>query len=128
MLEPLLATKKRDEVTIKMSRQIYEDLQEVVNDVKNTVARLAENYSAKEKYMNQYPPYMQLVAVKDNSMWIKDDKRNMTAEVKLQYVDDKSDKVVLMCLACKSDDCTHVAFALGCDELGQLHLNLKNKK
>lgn len=111
-----------------MSKQIYESLQKVVPDVKNAVARLVENYTAKLELLEIYPAYMELVTVKDNSMWVKDDKKNMTAEVKLQYISDKEDIVMLKCLTCDTDYCTHVAFALGSDELGKLHINLKRKE
>lgn len=128
----VMINKKRDEVTVKLERELYNKFQDTVEekhmDVKNTIARMAENYTEREKLFEFFEAYMSLVNVVDNSMFIKDIKKDITAEIKLEYLDHKDDAVKLHCKACKTDYCPHVAFALASDELGQLHLNLKKTK
>ena len=124
--------KKRDEVTVKLEREIYKELQDVLEiknlDVKNTMTKLAKDYTQREKLFEYYEAYMSLVSVIENSMFIKDVKKDLTAEIKLEYIHDKEDMVRIYCRSCKTDYCPHVAYALGRNEIGELHLNLKQSK
>lgn len=125
-------TKKRNEITVKIERDIYDDFQEVLDykdlEVKNTINKFAKNYSAKQRFLKEYPSYIFLIKIIGNSIFIKDEKKNIIAEVKLDYMGDEKDIMKLQCGTCKTDYCPHVTFAIGSEELGELYVNLKNAK
>jgi hypothetical protein len=66
-------------------------------------------------FLQFYAPYLSKVGYHDDTLYIKDAKKGMTAEVSLK---DKS----LFCNLDGANSCVHVHFALAIPEIANLHL------
>lgn len=75
----------------------------------------------KYEFLRIYAPYISLVGIHDNELFLKDEKEDRIIEVVLQ-------DYRLYCRYCEKDDCMHVHYTLALPELGKLIQFLKNKK
>ncbi|HXG08133.1 MAG TPA: hypothetical protein VNI77_12500 [Nitrososphaera sp.] len=88
-------------------------LQDYVNEV------LLMNIE-KDEFLKDYAPSLSLDAMTETSLFIKDARKDRTAEV---VIKDSQ----LVCYLDESNDCDHVHFALALPELGKLNIKRPQK-
>lgn len=119
-----MVNKKRDP-TISVDQVLYE-LGMQIAQKKNTplttfVSELIAMRVSKDHIVERVRPFLSLDSVGENALYIRDYRSQDTiAPVIVRYADDKDETVILHCSLDKSDECVHVAFALGLPELGKI--------
>ena len=123
------------EITVKVDRGIYTRLKTLLSkntnkkyrvDTKHAVNKITKEFVEKQELFERYSPFLEIINVMGNSMYIKDEKKNMLAEVRLNYTDTITDNILLECQLCKTDYCVHTAFCLGSEKLGELNTRVRN--
>lgn len=119
-----MVNKKRDP-TISVNQVLYE-LGMALAKKKNTplttyVSDLLAMRISKDHIIERVKPFLSLDSVGENALYIRDYRSQDTiAPVIVRYADDKDETVILHCSLDKSDECVHVAYALGLPELGKI--------
>lgn len=75
----------------------------------------------REQLLKKIKPFLSLESIGGNTMVIRDYREpDLVAPVLVRYREEKNEGVLLRCQIDNSEDCVHVAFALGLLELGKI--------
>lgn len=75
----------------------------------------------RDRFLQSYAPSLSKIGYEDNILFIRDAKKNKTAEI---YLRDKA----LYCNVCEERNCVHVRYALALPETAKLYLRRPSRK
>jgi predicted DNA-binding ribbon-helix-helix protein len=123
-------SKERNNViyrTINIEDGLYEKVAEIAKrrstNLRKYVNDIMSDVIQREDFTSRILPFLKIVALDERSLFIKDQKSNHVNEVIIRNEKDNQDKFVMQCLEEQSDNCVHVAYALGflaSNDLGRL--------
>lgn len=109
----------KEVVTVEIFKETYDTMKSTAEKMRwntkeyiNTV--LAEALE-RDEFLQTYAPYLSKVGYQDNILFIRDAKKNKTAEV---YLKDRA----LYCGLCESKDCMHIHYAFVLPEVVKMFL------
>lgn len=116
--------KRKNRQMVKIESTIYERAKKKAADkgvtLQNYVNETLLLNIEKDDFLKDYAPHLYLAAKDDMSLFIRDEKKNRTAEI---VIKDKE----LICYLCEQNDCEHVHFALALPEIALFSFKMPRK-
>lgn len=114
----------KEVITVEIFKQTYDTMKANAAkkhwNTKDYINIILSEAIEHDKFLQTYAPFLSKVGYEENILFIKDSKKNKTAEV---YLRDRA----LFCNLCEEKDCVHIHYALALPEVAKLYLNRPRK-
>ena len=109
----------KEVVTVEIFKDTYDTMKSTAEkmrwNTKEYINSVLAEALERDKFLQAYAPYLSKVAYQENILFIRDAKKNKTAEV---FLKDRA----LYCGLCESKDCVHIHYAFVLPEVAKLFL------
>jgi hypothetical protein len=109
----------KEVVTVEIFKDTYDTMKSTAEkmrwNTKEYINSVLSEALERDKFLQTYAPYLSKVAFQENILFIRDAKKNKTAEV---FLKDRA----LYCGLCESKDCVHIHYAFVLPEVAKMFL------
>jgi len=109
----------KEVVTVEIFKDTYDTMKSTAEkmrwNTKEYINSVLAEALERDKFLQTYAPYLSKVAYQENILFIRDAKKNKTAEV---FLKDRA----LYCGLCESKDCVHIHYAFVLPEVAKMFL------
>jgi hypothetical protein len=109
----------KEVVTVEIFKDTYDTMKSTAEkmrwNTKEYINSVLAEALERDKFLQAYAPYLSRVAYQENILFIRDVKKNKTAEV---FLKDRA----LYCGLCESKDCVHIHYAFVLPEVTKMFL------
>lgn len=109
----------KEVVTVEIFKDTYDTMKSTAEkmrwNTKEYINSVLAEALERDKFLQTYAPYLSKVAYQENILFIRDMKKNKTAEV---FLKDRA----LYCGLCESKDCVHIRYAFVLPEVTKMFL------
>ena len=115
----------KEVITVEIFKQTYDVMKANAGkkrwNTKDYINTILQEAIERDRFLQSYAPSLSKIGYEVNILFIRDAKRNKTAEV---YLRDRA----LYCSVCEERNCVHVHYALALPETAKLYLRKPAKK
>ena len=109
----------KEVVTVEIFKETYDTMKSTAEkmrwNTKEYINSVLAEALERDKFLQTYAPYLSRVGYQENILFIRDAKKNKTAEV---FLKDRA----LYCGLCESKDCVHIHYAFVLPEVAKMFL------
>ncbi len=109
----------KEVVTVEIFKDTYDTMKSTAEkmrwNTKEYINSVLAEALERDKFLQTYAPYLSRVGYQENILFIRDAKKNKTAEV---FLKDRA----LYCGLCESKDCVHIHYAFVLPEVAKMFL------
>lgn len=125
--------KKKRDPNVAIHYSLYSILRQLASSrdmpLTSFVSEQLEMMIRREQLLQKIKPFLSLESIGGNIMVIRDYREpDLVAPVLVRRREEKNESVLLRCQTDNSEDCVHVAFALGLLELGKIETSERDRQ
>jgi len=115
----------KEVITVEIFKETYDVMKVVASrkrwNTKEYINTVLMEAIQRDKFLQSYAPSLSKIGYEDNILFIRDTRKNKTAEI---YLRDHA----LYCNVCDEKDCVHIHYALALPETAKLYLRKPARK
>ena len=115
----------KDVITVEIFKETYDVMKANAEkkrwNTKDYINTVLMEAIERDRFLQSYAPSLSKIGYEDNILFIRDAKKNKTAEI---YLRDRA----LYCNVCEEKNCVHVHYALALPEVAKLFLRKPSRK